>query len=77
MNQHISLIQDMAIFVAVVKAGSFSEAARQLGYSPSSVSRSIKQLEKELDVCLIQRTTRKLRLSDYGKEIYQHCLSAL
>lgn len=75
MNQHISFIQDMAIFVAVVKAGSFSEAARQLGYSPSSVSRSIKQLEKELGVCLLQRTTRKLRLSDYGKEVYQHCLA--
>ncbi len=65
----------MAIFVAVVKAGSFSEAARQLGYSPSSISRSVKQLEKGLGVCLLQRTTRKLRLSDSGEEVYQYCLA--
>ncbi|WP_311567957.1 LysR family transcriptional regulator [Photobacterium arenosum] len=73
-NKHIGLMQDMAIFVSVVKTGSFSESARLLGVSPSAVSRSIKQLEQQLGVCLLQRTTRKLRLSETGRTVYERCL---
>ncbi|QUJ66482.1 LysR family transcriptional regulator [Photobacterium sp. GJ3] len=73
-NKHIGLMQDMAIFVSVVKTGSFSESARLLGVSPSAISRSIKQLEKQLGVCLLQRTTRKLRLSETGRTVYERCL---
>lgn len=64
---------EMAIFVKVVDTGSFSEAARQLGATPSAVSRSIARLERELKTRVLQRTTRKLRLSDSGVEIYKHC----
>lgn len=64
----------MSIFVVVVNTGSFSEAARQLGLAPSSISRSVKHLEKGLGLCLLQRTTRKLRLTDSGREIYKYCL---
>ncbi|KDM92860.1 LysR family transcriptional regulator [Photobacterium galatheae] len=73
-NKHIGLMQDMAIFVSVVKTGSFSESARLLGVSPSAVSRTIKQLEQQLGVCLLQRTTRKLRLSETGRTVYERCL---
>ncbi|ROS05229.1 DNA-binding transcriptional LysR family regulator [Sinobacterium caligoides] len=73
-NKAIHLLHEMAVFVRVVKTGSFSEAARQLGSSPSSISRSIKKLEEALDVCLLLRTTRKLRLSDSGEAVYQRCL---
>ena len=68
-----SLLAEMVMFVKVVEAGSFSEAARQLGTSPSAVSRSISRLEKALAIRLLQRTTRKLRLSDGGEEVFKRC----
>jgi DNA-binding transcriptional LysR family regulator len=73
-NKHLSLLHEMSIFVEVVNTGSFSETARLLGLSPSSVSRSIKRLENGLNLCLLHRTTRKLKLTDNGKEIYNYCL---
>jgi DNA-binding transcriptional LysR family regulator len=66
-------LEEMVIFVRVVESGSFSEAARQLGISPSAVSRGVSKLEKGLSVQLLQRTTRKLRLSESGEEIYHGC----
>jgi DNA-binding transcriptional LysR family regulator len=72
-NLPLSLLGEMAIFVKVVETGSFSEAARQLGSSPSAVSRSISRLEKALATRLLQRTTRKLRLSESGEEVFKRC----
>lgn len=72
-NLRLPLLGEMAIFVKVVETGSFSEAARQLGASPSSVSRSISRLEKALATRLLQRTTRKLRLSEGGEEVFKRC----
>src|SRR3989344_5767779 len=72
-NLPLPLLGEMAIFVKVVETGSFSEAARQLGSSPSAVSRSISRLEKALATRLLQRTTRKLRLSDGGEEVFKRC----
>ncbi|WP_339144952.1 LysR family transcriptional regulator [Pseudoalteromonas galatheae] len=72
-SKHIELMQEMSIFVSVVNTGSFSESARQLGVSPSSVSRAIKNLEQQLGVCLLQRTTRSLRLSETGRAVYERC----
>ncbi len=72
-NPPLALLGEMAIFVKVVETGSFSEAARQLGSSPSAVSRSISRLEKALATRLLQRTTRKLRLSDSGEETFKRC----
>lgn len=54
-------------FVAVVEAGSFSGAAARLGQTPSGVSRTIARLEKRLGMTLIQRTTRRLDLTDEGQ----------
>jgi DNA-binding transcriptional LysR family regulator len=57
--------------------GSFSEAARQLGATPSATSRAVARLEKALGTQLLQRTTRKLRLSDSGEEIHARCRDML
>ena len=73
-NQSISLLQEMAIFVKVVETGSFSETARQLGNTPSAISRAISRLERALGTRLLQRTTRKLRLSESGTQVYAYCL---
>ncbi|UXY16119.1 LysR family transcriptional regulator [Chitiniphilus purpureus] len=61
----------MAVFVRVVDAGGFSAAARQLGMTPSAVSRQVARLEAELTIRLLERTTRKLRLSEPGAEVYR------
>ena len=72
-NLPVTLLAEMVTLVKVVEAGSFSEAARQLGTSPSAVSRSIARLEKALGIRVLQRTTRKLRLSDAGEEVFKRC----
>ena len=72
-NLPVTLLAEMVVVVKVVEAGSFSAAARQLGSSPSAVSRSIARLEKALAIRLLQRTTRKLRLSDAGEEVFRRC----
>lgn len=71
-NQIPPLMDEMATFVKVAEAGSFSEAARRLGSTPSAVSRSIARLERALGTRLILRSTRKLRLSDEGLEVLRH-----
>jgi len=72
-NQHYSLMYEMAVFVEVVKQESFTAAAQVLGCSTSSVSRSITKLENALATSLLQRTTRKLRLTSSGEEVYTRC----
>jgi DNA-binding transcriptional LysR family regulator len=54
-------------FVRVVESGSFTQAALALGLPKSSVSRSVAELERSLGVRLLQRTTRKLHLTDAGR----------
>src|SRR6185436_12493731 len=65
----IDSLQPMRIFVSVVQNGSLSSAARQLGLSPASVSRHISALEEGLGCRLINRTSRKLTLTEAG-ELY-------
>src|SRR5262245_33635723 len=60
----------VALFVRVVKAGSFTTAAAEAGLPKSSVSRSISHLEDDLGVRLLQRTTRKLSLTDVGQAYF-------
>ena len=59
------------MFTRVVDAGSFSEAARQLGVAPSSVSRQINELESHLNARLFNRTTRQLSLTEAGQIYYE------
>src|SRR6478672_5874542 len=63
----------MAIFASVVDAKSFSEAARRLGLSKSMVSKEVTKLEKSLGARLLNRTTRKLSLTEVGAAYYEHC----
>ncbi|MGD8120924.1 LysR family transcriptional regulator [Vibrio sp. TRT 2004] len=72
-NKLIPLLSEMAIFVNVVESGSFSKTAKKLGVSPSSVSRSITRLENTLEEKLLERTTRQMRLSVTGQEVYSLC----
>jgi DNA-binding transcriptional LysR family regulator len=58
-------------FVKVVVAGSFTQAAHLLGVPKSTVSDKVAQLEKELGVTLLTRTTRKLKLTDVGEEFFR------
>ncbi|CAG9259299.1 putative HTH-type transcriptional regulator LtrA [Paraburkholderia caribensis] len=68
-----ALLPDMATFARVVDAGNFSEAARQLGSTPSTVSRQIKRLEEALGTRLLERSTRSIRVTDSGAQVYRYC----
>jgi len=63
----------MYLFAKVVEHGSYSAAARALGLQTSKLSRSIADLEKHLGVRLLQRTTRKVTVTEVGQTYYQHC----
>lgn len=69
----MGLMPYMAVFVKVVECGSFSAAAESLGISASAVSRQVASLEAAVSVKLLERTTRKLRLSEAGVEAYVRC----
>ncbi|WP_033400929.1 LysR family transcriptional regulator [Actinokineospora enzanensis] len=68
---------DVAIFVRVVEAGSFSAAARALWMPKSSVSRRVARLENRLGVRLLHRTTRSLALTDAGRAYHARVSVAL
>jgi DNA-binding transcriptional LysR family regulator len=70
-------LNKVAVFVRVVEAESFTGAARALGAPKSSVSRSVAQLEQDLGVRLLHRTTRKLHLTDAGAAYYDKVSRAL
>lgn len=65
------------LFCAVVQAGSFTGAATRLQQTRAAVSFSIKQLEAELGVTLLTRTTRSIALTDAGERFYQRCLQVV
>ncbi len=67
----------IAVFARVVDAGSFTAAAVALGVRKSSVSRSVAALEAELGIRLLQRTTRRLALTDAGRAYYDRARDAL
>jgi DNA-binding transcriptional LysR family regulator len=65
-------LNSLIVFAQVIEANSFSEAARRLQMPASTVSRRIAELEDQLGVRLIERSTRSLRLTDVGAEVLQH-----
>jgi DNA-binding transcriptional LysR family regulator len=70
-------LNHVAVFVRVVELESFTAAANQLGLPKSSVSRTVSRLEEDLGVRLLQRTTRKLHLTDAGHAYYERARLAL
>jgi DNA-binding transcriptional LysR family regulator len=70
-------LDTMRVFAAVARLESFAEAARRLRLSPSVVTRSIAQLEDQLGLTLITRTTRSLRLTERGEVYLESCRQIL
>jgi DNA-binding transcriptional LysR family regulator len=66
-------MQRLEMFVAVVEAGSFTGAAQTLGLTKAVVSFNIKQLEQELGVSLLTRSTRRVAATETGETFYHRC----
>jgi len=67
-------LNNLHIFSQVVEHNGFSGAARALGVARSSICRRISQLEEELGVRLVQRSTRQFAVTDLGMEFHKHCV---
>jgi DNA-binding transcriptional LysR family regulator len=65
------------IFNRVVQAASFSRAAADLGLTKSTVSKKVSELEAQLGISLLRRTTRSLRLTEQGRQFHEQCSKAL
>jgi DNA-binding transcriptional LysR family regulator len=70
-------LNDLALFVSVVSAGSFAEAARRLGLPANTASRHVQELERDLGVRLMQRSTRRLTLTDAGQRLFTQCAAQI
>ncbi len=70
-------LEDMAMFVRIVDAGSITKAAEQLDIAKSAVSRRLKNLESRLNCQLLSRTTRHSTLTDVGRQYYQQACGIL
>lgn len=69
----MSFLNDMALFVEVVKAKGFRGAAEALGMPNSTLSRRISALEQQLGLRLLHRTTRKVELTEAGQLYFERC----
>lgn len=70
-------LNDLMYFAQVVEYGGFSAAERVLGISKSRLSRRVAELETSLGVRLLQRSTRKLALTEAGERFFEHCKGML
>lgn len=68
---------EMQVFLRVVEAGSFSAAARQMGMTPSTVSKLVDRIETRLGARLLERSTRRLSLTSEGAVYYERSQSLL
>jgi DNA-binding transcriptional LysR family regulator len=68
--------ENIQIFLRVVERGSFTAAALQLGLPLTSISRRLKALEDQLGVQLLYRTTRRVSVTEAGREYYERCVRA-
>lgn len=75
--QHSSSLSDIRAFVTIAEHGSFTKAAQILQSSRAHLSRQLAQLEKQLGVQLIIRTTRAQRLTPVREQFFQQCLASL
>ncbi|OHC30127.1 MAG: LysR family transcriptional regulator [Pseudomonadales bacterium RIFCSPHIGHO2_02_FULL_60_43] len=69
----MKLLNDMALFVEVIKANSFRGAAEAVGMPNSTVSRRIAELERRIGLRLLNRTTRRIELTEGGRLYYERC----
>jgi DNA-binding transcriptional LysR family regulator len=73
----VDRLDNMRAFVKVVESGSFIGAAERLGISASMVSQHVKELEERLAARLLNRTTRKVSLTEVGRAYYERCTRLL
>lgn len=71
------ILDGVVVFVEVVNAMSFSRAATRLGMPATTVSAKIRRLEERLGTTLLQRTTRRLSLTEAGERYFAHCAKAI
>ena len=76
-NNHMDRLHAMRLYTRIVELGSFTAAADDLGLPRATVTHTIKALEARLGVQLLQRTTRRVRVTSEGKTYYGHCLRLL
>lgn len=70
-------LEAMQVFCKVVESGSFAAAAERLDISTSAASRQVAQLEAHLEARLLNRTTRRISLTEDGRAYYERCLQLL
>lgn len=73
----MNALEDMQLFVATIEAGSFTAAAERLGLSKQFVSRRLAALEARLGVRLLNRTTRRLDITELGREYHARACAIL
>ncbi|TDV67758.1 LysR family transcriptional regulator [Pseudomonas sp. LP_7_YM] len=73
----MDVFQAMTVFVKVVEAGNMTAAARQCEMSTTMVGNHLKALEQRLGVSLLQRTTRRQNLTEFGLQYYRRCVEVL
>jgi DNA-binding transcriptional LysR family regulator len=65
--------ENTRVFTAVVEAGSFTAAAERLGLSRAAASKHVLQLEERLGARLLNRTTRRVSVTEAGRTFYEQC----
>ncbi len=70
-------LTSLRIFVRVVELQSFSQVARRVGITPATVSKHVSSLEHAVHARLINRTTRRLFVTEAGQRLYEHCVRVL
>ena len=77
MDYNVDLFDGMVLFCAVVDQDGMSAAAKRLGHTPSHVSKEIARLEKRLGTRLLNRTTRRIGLTESGRIYYENALRVI
>lgn len=62
---------DLAVFITVIECNGFAEAARRLGAAPSTLSRTVTRLERQLGVTILRRSTRGIEITPEGRDLLQ------
>lgn len=73
----VDSVTDLILFTRIVKEGSLCAAGRESGMSSAAVTKRLQRLEERLGVRLVNRSTRKLSVTDEGAQYYEYCLLAL
>lgn len=71
MTHDLPQTADLAVFIAVIEDGGFAEAARRLGAAPSTLSRTVTRLERQLGVTVLRRSTRGIEITPEGRDLQQ------